>query len=436
MSWSPIFIGDESTKIKAVIWEIANALRDERRRRTLEPDMSHSPSLAGGNAGHALFFAYLDLAFPGNGFDEDTDALLSQAFAAVANQPLSWGLYSGVVGIGWVMAHLQSVGCKAAETYDLEELDEAFSQALGANPWRQDYDLISGLVGHTVYVLERPDSPKTRKMLAALIGQFRALSYPCEEGVTWRTPVHLVPAHQRSEFPNGWYNLGLAHGVPGVIGALSQIAVRTDHEKDTVQLLRDAIRWLRAQRLPEPSASVYPNWVADRHSPSPSRAAWCYGDPGVGTSLLLAGCSLDVPEWIAEGRDLMQRSSRRQLAGSGVIDAALCHGATGLAHLYNRAAQTCSCNILRTAASEWYVHALEMRRPNDGVAGFAYRAFRSKGWVWEPESGFLEGAAGIGLALLGSITDISPEWDRVLLSNTPRHALKSGSSQAALWGRS
>jgi hypothetical protein len=34
---------------------------------------------------------------------------------------------------------------------------------------------------------------------------------------------------------------------------------------------------------------------------------------------------------------------------------------------------------------------------------------------WRSEAGFLEGATGIGLALLGAISDVEPAWDRVLL---------------------
>jgi hypothetical protein len=47
---------------------------------------------------------------------------------------------------------------------------------------------------------------------------------------------------------------------------------------------------------------------------------------------------------------------------------------------------------------------------------------------WRPESGFLTGSAGIGLALLAATTPVEPEWDRVLLT-TLRGARRPGSSQ-------
>jgi hypothetical protein len=38
---------------------------------------------------------------------------------------------------------------------------------------------------------------------------------------------------------------------------------------------------------------------------------------------------------------------------------------------------------------------------------------------WSDETGFLTGAAGIGLALLAALTPVEPEWDRVLLLSFP-----------------
>jgi len=57
-----------------------------------------------------------------------------------------------------------------------------------------------------------------------------------------------------------------------------------------------------------------------------------------------------------------------------------------------------------------------MTKFEDGLAGF-------KSWRTEEygglsnDLGFLEGIAGIGLALISSISDIEPAWDECLLLN-------------------
>ena len=74
---------------------------------------------------------------------------------------------------------------------------------------------------------------------------------------------------------------------------------------------------------------------------------------------------------------------------------------------------------LAETARSWFARALEMRRPGEGLGGFAawMPAEDTPGWV--AERGILTGAAGVGLALLAAITPIEPAWDRMLLLSGP-----------------
>ncbi len=48
-----------------------------------------------------------------------------------------------------------------------------------------------------------------------------------DEGVTWHTAPELLVTWQREQAPTGYYNLGVAHGVPGAIamrGAMAAVA--------------------------------------------------------------------------------------------------------------------------------------------------------------------------------------------------------------------
>jgi hypothetical protein len=61
-----------------------------------------------------------------------------------------------------------------------------------------------------------------------------------------------------------------------------------------------------------------------------------------------------------------------------------------------------------------------MRRPGQGIGGFeSAEAGASSPERWSEETGFLTGAAGIGLMLLAALTPVEPEWDRVLLLSFP-----------------
>jgi hypothetical protein len=83
--------------------------------------------------------------------------------------------------------------------------------------------------------------------------------------------------------------------------------------------------------------------------------------------------------------------------------------------------------VLAQAARFWFERTFDFQTPGEGVAGF--RAFDpgvdgQPGW--RADAGFLEGAAGVGLALIGAISDVEAAWDRVLLVSLPPVAAGKG----------
>jgi hypothetical protein len=101
---------------------------------------------------------------------------------------------------------------------------------------------------------------------------------------------------------------------------------------------------------------------------------------------------------------------------AGVVDAGLCHGAAGDAHLFNRLYQATGDPAFAEAARHWYERALDLRRPDEGFAGFpSWGPDRDRKMTWIADAGFLTGAAGVGLAMLAATTPIEPQWDRLLL---------------------
>jgi hypothetical protein len=274
--------------------------------------------------------------------------------------------------------------------------------------WTADYDLIGGLVGLGVYFLER--GPAGRDGIARIVEHLVATSERTDAGVTWHTRAELLPDHQRKTAPNGYYNCGLAHGVPGVVSLLGRIAQRPDAPAGVAELRDDAARWLLAQRVDDRG---FPATVTDGQR-IPTRAAWCYGDPGVVVALwdveVRAGRSPDalVP---------LNAWMHRTIEQAGVVDMPLCHGATGLAHLCNRFYQATGVREYRDAAVTWFTRALDMRR-SEPHAGFpAFSPLETP--PWKTTADLLDGAGGVGLSLLAAVTPIEPEWDRLMLCDLP-----------------
>ncbi len=50
--------------------------------------------------------------------------------------------------------------------------------------------------------------------------------------------------------------------------------------------------------------------------------------------------------------------------------------------------------------------------------------------AWRDDAGLLEGAAGVGLSLLGAVSTVEPAWDHLFLASLPQQPAASVSPAA------
>lgn len=418
--WSPILTGALASSALEAVRAIGEALRTPPP--TLAPDGSpvpagEEPALANGRAGQALLYAYLAKAGLARRARETSQALLDEAAEAVTKVSLPPWFYQGFPGVAWAVAHVDEVE-ERNDVDPSEEIDAALHACLSRSPWVDDYDLVSGLVGLGVYALERLPRPGARGLLALIVERLEEMSERTETGVRWLTPPGLLPDHQREKAPNGYYNLGLAHGVPGVIALLGGVCAAGIARAKARRLLDGAVSWLLSQKRPRNASSAFPALTAPGMPARPARSAWCYGDPGIAVALLCAARAVENVSWEREALEIARRAAARPPDQAGVRDAGLCHGAAGLGHLFNRMYQATGDRCLGDAACSWFARTLALRRPGCGIAGYA--ALQSRAGEparWRDDPGLLTGATGIALALLAAVTPIEPAWDRMLLAS-------------------
>jgi hypothetical protein len=220
----------------------------------------------------------------------------------------------------------------------------------------------------------------------------------------------------------------MAHGVPGAAAMLGAVAALPEPELAQAaararELCEGAIRWMRAQRLPPDPRGCFPGIIGrEPRAAGLARTAWCYGEPGIAAALWSAAIHTgsDPAEW----RELALDAARRPAELCHVSDPNLCHGAAGLAHLWNRLYQASGDPGFRDAARGWFERTLAMRRPGEGIGGFTARRSRVPGvddtQIDQAAPEFLDGALGVGLALLAGLGGDEPGWDRLLLCDLPQ----------------
>lgn len=408
--WRPILTGPVRAAAEAAVQSVVADL-------TAQP---HSALAMHELCDVALLHAYLGQTTSN---DEWQDRAVDCANAALdvltTTDNRSAFLYGGVVGVGWAVNHVQPLCGRDDGAPDDDEDDAAraidtfVSRRLERRPWTGQYDLISGLVGVGVYCLERLPRASARTSLELVVEHLAERSEEADGEVTWYTPPGDVPNWQRDAFQAGYYNLGVAHGVPGVIGLLAQIAARGIALPVSTRLLEGAVTWLLARGHNGGPPRFGTLYVPGRDLRA-GRLGWCYSDLGIAAVLHQAGVTMQRDEWTSYAAALMLDCTKWPSSTDGIRDAGLCHGAAGVAHLFNRVYQVSGEPDYADIAAEWFAHALRFRAPGQGPGGFyAWRADRDPHTYADP--GLLGGSAGIALAFLAATTPVEPRWDRLLL---------------------
>jgi len=341
---------EQRARVGAVVIEIAQALAAAQR------------SDPGADVDALLDAALLRTYLAADDTLADDDDVAGRAIhAAIAKIPelRRASLYGGVARIGWTIAHVVDASEADAACAPLDEALRAVITGGGV----PDYDLIGGIVGIGVYTLERGIAG--RPLAEVVLAELERRARPYGGGLGWHTAPELLPPHQRETAPDGYWNLGVAHGIPGAIALLARFIAADIAPERSRRLLDGAVALLLGAAAPD-RAPRFAAWLPD--DAPVTRVAWCYGDLGIAAVLL----GLPDPAWRAEGLALARACAAR-LDDPSMRDASLCHGTAGAAHVFHRMALATGEPALADAARTLFARTLERRR-SEPIAGFGFWA--------------------------------------------------------------
>jgi lantibiotic biosynthesis protein len=403
-------------------------------------DLWTPAGLTDGNAGVAQLYAEL-----GRGGDRAartrTHAHVSAAVRDGAEAP-GMGLYRGAAAIAYA-AHRAGLGTGDFATLSgqLDPIvaedatltaDQGLAGLRAGEPitsWRY-YDVIVGTSGIGRLLLARHAHTGDERATAALRAILELLVTAATRGDVdaggltvpswWSTENHLglpdAPGH---------LNLGLAHGIGGPLALLSLAWSAGVHVPGQAEAIAAIVGLLRSWASTDEygpywaycaTTDVVRGWWAEPHHRV--RDAWCYGALGLARALQLAGDALDRTDWTALAVD----AARGSIAAAGrgfVFDHSLCHGWAGILRIVQRMAADTADPVLDEALPALTGHLLDGFDPD---APFGYRYVIRNFPLGADRPGYLEGAAGIALALHSVATGERPAtdpadtaWDAALL---------------------
>ena len=444
--WYPIVVGVESEEFFAAIEKIAEALHRPpaawipREREGVEPyRIARGASLGHGASGIALFYAYLSqISNTSPIFADEADRFISHACDALETVPMTGGLYRGISGIAWTVQHFQGF-LYDDESYDPETDPNIEIDRILLDHWSkpEKFDVWEGCAGLGVYALERYPHSNSKLLLELLIKQLEQLAVHNDKGTTWFTSPEPRRSRAAQLSPEGSYVLGVAHGISGVISFLSRVHALNILPDTTKELLYGSVSWLLAQQQENDSPLIFPQFIMppDNKPLITGTFGWCHGDLGLAAALISAAGCTGESSWKAKAIEAAHASIDYLSELSETTNfphPCLCHGTAGLGHLFNRIYQASGVEAFKKEAVKWYRHTIKMQKPGTGIAGFSHYGRNEDGEMSELyDPAFIQGASGIGLALLAAVTDLEPKWDRVMLISAPEKSrtLASGGQE-------
>ena len=373
-----------------------------------EPFNSNN-SLLSGKVGLSLFLNYYIYFTENKKLSDNGLKYLEQVFININNGFNYHTFAGGLSGILWGINHLYNNSFILEDPKDINlSLESYFIRMVEEEINQKNIDYLHGSLGVILYLLER----NTEKVNIAISEFVDILG---EQGEISGNSIKWMRVLDKEKDIKG-YNLSLSHGIASIIIILAQIYEKGINKEKALKLIRMAINFLLDQKQdPQKNLSIFPNWISKDLRSRNSRLAWCYGDLGIGIALYQTAVIIKDSQLENDSIEILKHSAkRRDLKENRIIDAGLCHGTAGIAHIFNRMFNYTGNEEFRDAAIYWIDKTLEMAKFPDGLAGYKiWRSEKYGGWV--NDTGLLEGIAGIGMMLISAVSDIEPKWDRCLL---------------------
>lgn len=443
-----LLTGIESSTQLELVKEIAYRMRDPDAVRTTvlhpnnhNPQPLHDSSPWGGislegYAGPLLLFAELDQLFPKEQWDTIVHLYVLKIKATLEKEglySLPPSLFGGLAGVCFALERASKDRSRYQRLLNIlsehlrEKVEKDYIVPLkdhlsnGKPPPMHLYDLIQGIVGVGIYSLNSFSDHRQVHFVEEIIHILIRLTQDILVEGEW-VPGWLVPSryqHREQDqlhYPSGNFNLGLSHGITGVLAFLSVALLRGISVEGQKEAIEKIATWLKGFRKESQDTYFWPPVVpfeeaiaasTDRQSPFSGRDAWCYGTPGVARTLFLAGEALKnetLKTFAVESFCTIFQRSREQWWLPGPT---CCHGIAGLLLLTLQMANDTQEKDLKEQVVFLNQLLLKFYQPEHSFGFKDYNPCFGEGYAQLDHVGLLEGSTGVLLTLMSVVTSTS-----------------------------
>ncbi len=357
-------------------------------------------SLLRGKGGIALFqYRYSKLTkkqFNGRQVIDDSFKLISTL------NVIDLTYYSGLPGLVWLYNYFEQQKIITSKFDEVSPVYIPLIQDIKIRLEKNEIDFLHGSIGQMYTLVGRISADVLGNILERLIKNSKVEKI----GISW--PI------LRGKY--SYYNFGHAHGISSIIKLLCK-SIKNNIASDLcVPILRGTCEYVISKKNKNQFLNLYPeklsnNFVDCKYE---GRLAWCWGDIGIALAFLEAAEVLRDEVLFHEAKRIaLSCLKRNNPETTGVVDACVCHGSSGIALFYKKFYLATRNTEFYEAYTFWIKLTLNMAQHSRGIAG--YKTFNGANQKWENKNGILEGVAGIGLTLVNYFENEEQEWFDCLL---------------------
>lgn len=393
---------DKAT-VEKIIVEIFNEINKKNEEK-------ESLGILDGECGYILFSWYLAKYFPQIVTPSYIEEKLNIMQDKLQSKKLEPGICRGLSGIGWLFELIlqEQEDCYNPEFNRVVDLH--LENLTNDYKWRGEIEYVMGLSGLSVYAGRRLLKNEGHRLLSNIVNYYyHSFISIKKDQISWSTPVGSV--YRFNNLTNGnEYNLGIAHGVPGIILSLIPALNMSALKDKSTEMIYKACNWLIDQQECQggKSSNFYGYLAGDNGN---SRLGWCYGDLGIALTLARAGNALNNVYIKEQALRIAISAAQRDVYSAQVVDAGICHGSSGLAIMFYFINDILPHPKLQEAIHYWTGQII-LSYKVQGLKGLDF--YVSYDNQFESNRSILNGYSGIGLVLLAML-DIEPNWGDLLL---------------------
>jgi len=380
-------------KERQIISEIEECIRTKEAKLT-------SIGLNNGILSASMFYYYHYLMTQESESLERVNHYIEKSLSVLTEDYKSLHFNDEIRELGLYIIFLRQQGILDGDTDSLlENIDDILEEILIQKTEKGDLDLTSGFPSFAKYFVLRNLDAK-RHLLYKTLDKVIELAQSHENGSYWIFNL------RNPEDP--YVELGLGHGVTGVINYLLFLYKNNVYSDDSIRLIHEGLSFIwSCKEHDSENINLFPfNAFEDVYIDYHNLA---YGEIGIGYTFYNAGLLLHHQDYCDRGLHILLNTTKFKDADrEAILEAGLIYGSAGLSALYKKLYHLTDHKDFLNAKNYWHQHLLQFKKnENSGWAGF--KAYYNSEYD-SINMAFGQGIAGIGVTLMTDVINTGHDY--------------------------